>query len=222
VLPAAAAHVFVEDLDSLALGDDDAHHLFRVLRLRSGETVTAGDGAGSWRSCRVAANALEADSDVTVEPRPEPAITIAFGVPKAERPEWIVQKLTELGVDEIAPMATRHSVVHWDTDKAARNQLRLTDVARAAAMQSRRAWLPVVAPLRPFDEVVVMAGAALAHPGGPPPALERPVVLIGPEGGWAEEEIRAAPATVGLGPTNLRTETAAVAVAVRLCALREE
>jgi 16S rRNA (uracil1498-N3)-methyltransferase len=221
VLP-AAAHVFVDDLDALALRDDDEHHLFRSLRLRPGEAVTAGDGAGRWRLCRVAAGGgLEVAGDVTVEPPPAPAITIAFGIPKGDRPEWIVQKLTELGVDEIVPMTTRHTVVRWDGDKAERNLARLRDVARAAAMQSRRAWLPAVGGLGAFADVVGRAGVALAHPGGGPPALDRPVVMVGPEGGWAPEELEAAPAVVGLGPTTLRTETAALAAAVRLAALRE-
>lgn len=221
MLPATAAHVFVEDLDTLGLRADDEHHLFRALRLRPGEAVTAGDGAGRWRLCQVAGHALEAVAEVEVEPRPQPPIAICFGVPKADRPEWIVQKLTELGVDEIVPMTTRHTVVRWDDAKAARAAERLTEVARGAAMQSRRAWLPVVAPLTPFDEAVARPGAAVAHPGGIEPSLDRPVVLIGPEGGWADEELAAAPATVGLGPLNLRTETAAVAAGVRLCALRE-
>ena len=220
MLPAAAAHVFVDDLGSLALRDDDAHHLFRALRLRHGEAVTAGDGAGRWRLCQVADGALEATSDVVTDLAPEPAITIAFGVPKGDRPEWIVQKLTELGVDEIIPMTTRHTVVHWDEAKADRAAARLADVARAAAMQSRRAWLPRVRAPQPFAAVVQRPSVAVAHPGGAAPSLDRPVVLIGPEGGWSPEEIGAAPATVDLGPTNLRTETAAIAAAVRLCALR--
>ena len=220
MLPAAAAHVFVADLDSLALRDDDGHHLFRALRLRPGESVTAGDGAGRWRPCVVADGRIEVAGDVVVEPEPSPRITIAFGVPKGDRPELIVQKLTELGVDEIVPMTTRHTVVHWNGDKAQRAATRLAEVARGAAMQSRRAWLPQVRAPQAFADVVTRASAAVAHPGGDAPSLERPVVLIGPEGGWSAEELEAAPATVDLGPTNLRTETAAIAAAVRLCALR--
>jgi len=225
VLPAAAAHAFVADLDALALGADDEHHLFRVLRLRPGEAVTVGDGAGRWRSCRVAkgGGGLEAAGEITTEPRAEPSVAVAFGITKGERPEWVVQKLTELGVDEIVPMTTRHAVVKWDADKARRAHERLQDVARSAAMQARLAWLPVVRPMTAFADLLagdLGAGAALAHPGGGPVSLDRPTVLIGPEGGWSADELAVAPALVDLGPTNLRAETAAVAVGVRLCVLR--
>ncbi|TMK82626.1 MAG: RNA methyltransferase, partial [Actinobacteria bacterium] len=64
------------------------------------------------------------------------------------------------------------------------------------------------------------AGAALAEPDGDAPSLDRPLVLVGPEGGWTEEEASAPLARVGLGPTVLRAETAAVAAGTLLCALR--
>jgi 16S rRNA (uracil1498-N3)-methyltransferase len=204
------------------LAPDDEHHLFRSLRLRPGEAITVGDGNGRWRLCRVAAGGgLEVDGEVVDEPRPQPALTIAFALTKGDRPEWVVQKLSELGVDELIPMTTRHTVVKWDDKRAARSIDRLRSVARAAAMQARLAWLPTVTDVAAFETVLAdHSGAALAHPGGAAPALDRPVVLIGPEGGWAAEELAAAPATVDLGPTNLRADTAAVAAGVRLCAFR--
>ncbi len=64
------------------------------------------------------------------------------------------------------------------------------------------------------------AALGLAHPGGAAPSISRPILLIGPEGGWSPEERAAVPATVDLGPTNLRAETAAIAAAVRLTVLR--
>ena len=87
-------------------------------------------------------------------------------------------------------------------------------------MQSRRAWLPVVDAVTPFSAVAAEAGAALAHPGGGPPALDRPVVLVGPEGGWDERELATGLPLVGLGPSVLRAETAAVVAGALLCALR--
>ena len=87
-------------------------------------------------------------------------------------------------------------------------------------MQSRRAFLPVVEDVAAFADVVTRRGAALAAPGGRPPDLARTCLLVGPEGGWTDEELALAPARVALGPTVLRAETAAVAGAVLLAGLR--
>lgn len=87
-------------------------------------------------------------------------------------------------------------------------------------MQSRRSWLPVVEPVRTFDEVANRPDAVLAERNGTAPTLARPTVLIGPEGGWSERERAANTHTIGLGPTVLRAETAAIAAGVVLCALR--
>jgi 16S rRNA (uracil1498-N3)-methyltransferase len=224
VLPVAVAHVFVDDLDELALSAEDERHVFRSLRARPGEAITASDGAGRWRQCRVAtAGGLAVAGDIALEPRPMPAVTIGFAILKGERPEWVVQKLVELGVDEIVPMTTRHTVVKWTAERGERAVARLRDIARAAAMQSRLAWLPTVAAVTSVADLVARldrADLAFAHPGGEAPSLERPIVLIGPEGGWSDDELAAAPATVDLGPTNLRGDTAAIAAGVRLCALR--
>jgi 16S rRNA (uracil1498-N3)-methyltransferase len=87
-------------------------------------------------------------------------------------------------------------------------------------MQSRRAWLPVVEEPSTFAAAAARAGAALAVTDGDPPSLDRPVVLVGPEGGWDADELAAGLPTVGLGPNVLRSETAAVAAGTLLVALR--
>ncbi len=102
-------------------------------------------------------------------------------------------------------------------------------------MQSRRTLLPeVVGVLFLADVVADVAGlgdgsgvgngpgpgACLAEPGGDPPSLSRPVVLVGPEGGWAPEELALGLPAVDLGPSVLRTESAAVAAGLLLCSLR--
>jgi RsmE family RNA methyltransferase len=72
-------------------------------------------------------------------------LAVAFAPVKGEKPEVIVQKLTELGIDQIIPLApTRRSVVKWDDARAAKNEERLRKIAREAAMQSRRTWLPTI------------------------------------------------------------------------------
>jgi 16S rRNA (uracil1498-N3)-methyltransferase len=149
-------------------------------------------------------------------------VTVAFALTKGDRPEWVVQKLTEIGVDVIRPFVAAHSVVRWDADKASAHHARFERVAREAAMQSRRAWLPRVEPLASFGEAVAGVGpaAALAHPGGEPPKLDRPALLVGPEGGFSEDEVSCGLPAVGLGPTVLRAETAALAAGLALAWLR--
>lgn len=223
-----AGWVFVDDLEALELAPGDAHHLGRVLRLRAGEAVGASDGRGRWRACAVAAAGaqgvrLEAAGPVVAERAPHPPVTVGFSLVKGDRPELVVQKLTELGVDRILPLAAARSVVRWDPDRAARGVGRLRQVAREAAMQCRRPRLPEVAEVT----TVAAAAAALGGSGGlchqdgaERPSLRRPAVLVGPEGGWDEAELACGLPTVGLGPTTLRAETAAIAAAVLLCGLR--
>lgn len=220
---AAAAHAFVADLDAPVLEASDRRHLERALRLRVGEAVTVSDGAGRWRLCRFGPE-LELDGPIEAVTRPSPTLTVGFSPVKGTGPtgrsEWVVGKLTELGVDRIVPFVADRSVLRWDGPRALRHGERLVNAARQAAMQSRRCWLPEVAALAPFDDVAVVGGAALADPGGPPATLEHTVVLVGPEGGWSPAERDRGLPRVGLGDNVLRAETAAMAVAVLLGALR--
>jgi 16S rRNA (uracil1498-N3)-methyltransferase len=220
----SAAHVFVESLDAPVLAPDDLHHLVKVLRLREGEVVSVSDGAGGWRLCRlVAAGELAIDGEKSFEPAPSPPVTIGFAIPKGERPEWIVQKLTEIGVDRVLLLHAAHSVVRWAPDRAARNLERLRRVAREAAMQCRRVRLvELVGPLAVDAPLVAGDGVAVAEPGGHRINLSRPTVLIGPEGGWAPGELEHGGATVSLGSTILRVETAALVAATLLVDLREQ
>jgi 16S rRNA (uracil1498-N3)-methyltransferase len=227
----AAAHVFVDSVDAPVLDEVDRHHLDRVLRLRPGQSVSVSDGAGSWRLCAyTGAGRVDPVADVAFEPRVEPAITVGFALTKGDKPEWAVQKLTEVGVDVVAPLLSARSVVRWEPDKAARNSERLGRVAREAAMQSRRVWLPEVRPVVPFAEAVAGAGAvaggvaaappALAEPGGGALSLDHPTVFVGPEGGWSGEELDLGLANVSVGSTILRAETATLAVGIVLTAVR--
>src|ERR1035441_3748444 len=237
VLMAAAAMVFVPDLGAPVLDAESAHHLLDVLRLRAGQSVVASDGMGSWVPCRVTPAAAKGDARrwdlssilelagaVTVTASVRPRLTVAFAPVKGDRPEWVVQKLTELGVDRIVPILTARSVVRWEGERATKSVERLRRVAREAATQSRRAWLPEVATVSTLGSLASLTGrpTTLACPGGGPPHLGRPVVAIGPEGGWDRAELEAGFDTVGLGSTILRAETAAVAAGTLLCALRQQ
>jgi len=223
-----AAWVFVDDLEELDLAAGDARHLGVVLRLRPGEAVGVSDGVGRWRACQVAAVdrstvRLEAVGRVVTEPEPQPRVTVGFSLVKGDRPELVVQKLTEIGVDRIVPLAAARSVVRWDPERSARGVARLRQVAREAAMQCRRPRLPEVTDVTS----VTAAAATLAGVGGlceqdgaANPSLGQPGLLIGPEGGWDEAEVACGLPLVGLGPTTLRAETAAISAAVLLCGLR--
>jgi 16S rRNA (uracil1498-N3)-methyltransferase len=229
----AAAHAFVDpdqlDAPSLTVGDADRHHLDRVLRLRPGQPVVASDGAGRWRACQWAPGGrLDPTGPVLTEPAPEPAVVVGFAVLQGDRSDWVVQKLTELGVDRLLPFVAERSVVRWDagSERALRQADRWRRVAREAAMQSRQVRLPAVEEVRALPELVADLGAApgpspaLAEAGGARPGLDRPLVLIGPEGGWSSAELALGLPGVDLGPSVLRAETAAIAAGVLLCGLR--
>jgi 16S rRNA (uracil1498-N3)-methyltransferase len=219
----AQAHAFVDDLAAPRLAPDDHHHLARVLRLRPGSDVTVGDGEGRWRPGRLTTDAtVEPTGGVVRDPRPEPEITIAFALVKGERPELAVQKLTEVGVDRIVPFVAERSVVRWDGAKAERHRERLSGIARQAAMQCRRTWLPRVDDVGGFDDVAALPGATLADRDGDPPTLARPAVLVGPEGGWSPGERAAGLPSTRVGINVLRAETASITAGTLLVALRGE
>ena len=215
-----APHIFVDDLDALELDATDDHHL-RVLRIKTGAAVVACDGHGAWRLCRRTATAIEADGPPTAVERPAPEIAIAFALTKGDKPEFVVQKLTELGVDRISPFFAERSVVRWDDERARRNLDRLRRVAREASMQSRRITLPVITDVTSVASIGAQ-GFVRADRGGSPLSLACPSVAIGPEGGWSEDECRAWPGTVALAATVLRAETAAIAAAAVLTAQRDQ
>lgn len=235
----AVAHVFVDrsfddSSDSLSapqLADDDTHHLTRVLRLAPGADITVGDGRGRWRHCRLLASGeIEPVGEIIDDPRPTPELTVAFALVKGDRPDLVVRKLTEIGVDRIVPFVAERSVVHWETSKVHAKLQRLSDIARQAAMQCRRSFLPAigmaaVADVPPhslpgFADVAALDNAAVADPLGGPPGLNASTILVGPEGGWSPLERRVGLPRVRLGSHVLRTETAATVAGALLVALR--
>jgi 16S rRNA (uracil1498-N3)-methyltransferase len=214
--------VLVEDLTDPELDRDAAHHLTRVLRLRAGAEVCAADGAGGWRSCRFdGSGGLEPDADVQHVPAPTYPVTVGFALVKGAKPELVVQKLTELGVDRIVVFAARRSVVRWDDERSARHFERLGRVAVEACAQSRRLWLPEVVPGSLDD--LLDEGAVAADAGGRALRATDRTVLIGPEGGWDDDELSrggGSPERVSLGEHVLRAETAAITAGALLTALR--
>jgi 16S rRNA (uracil1498-N3)-methyltransferase len=218
-LGAGEAHAFVADLDRPELLPEDRHHLERVLRLRTDAPITISDGKGAWRWAAFGPT-LAVQGEIALVPLPEPAVTVGFALLKGERPELVVQKLTEIGVDRIVPVRADRCVVHWDGERAERHLARLQRVAREAAMQCRRAWLPEIRPVATTRRLAAEPGAVLADASGDAPDLSHPLVLVGPEGGWSDAERELAVPRVALGPHVLRAETAAIVAGSLLVARR--
>lgn len=212
--------IFVDDLEFPILDPADEHHFARVRRIAPGDLITIADGSGAWCVARFGPTP-EPVEPIRLEPRPVQEIAVGFAPVKGERPEWVVQKLTELGVDTIIPLRTDRSIVRWDEARAEKQLAKWRVIAREAAMQSRRVRLPVIAGLSglpPRNEI----GSVLADPDGRPlDAVRDHTVLIGPEGGWSTEERRDRELCALPGGI-LRAETAALVAAALLIAGRPD
>jgi 16S rRNA (uracil1498-N3)-methyltransferase len=239
----AVALVFVEDLERPQLTEADAHHLVEVLRVSPNESIAASDGGGAYRMCtlggtedlaaatgrsrrkgrsRARASSLRTVGPVKSEPAPVERVTVGFAIPKGDRAEWIVQKLTELGVDVIVPLLTDRTVVRLEADDLLRRGERYRRVGREAAAQCRRVRLPeIFDPTKlstlPMD---LATAAVLAEPGARPIPSGTTAILVGPEGGWSDAELARGFDTVEIAEHVLRAETAAVTSAVLLTAAR--
>lgn len=217
----SSTHVLVGDpaelaTSSLVVDRDVEHHLTRVLRLASGESVTATDGAGGWRCYSAVVESgsivLEATSDLRHAEPAQRRLTIATAIPKGDRVDWLVQKCTELGVDRIVFLHADRSVVRWKPARATKQLDRLQRIADEALRQCRRVWRVDVD--GPVDALTVLPGAVVAEPGGRALTSADSVIAIGPEGGWSDDELRAAAGRIDLGPRILRTETAAISATI--------
>lgn len=228
-------HVEAVRVGTVPLSADQAHHVRAVLRLAAGTVVVVFDDAGN-----VAAGPLDfAGEGATVRvDAVVPAgtgglsIVVAAAVPKGDRADWMVEKLSEVGVARFVPVAAGRSVV-LPTGRGKHD--RWERIATEAAKQCRRAGVMRVDPLTPVAAVVAAvargwylstapdATPAAAATSGLPPAGEV-TLLIGPEGGWTDAEVAAfaAAGLVGVKLTNtvLRTETAAVLAAGWVAAWR--
>ncbi|WEG10371.1 16S rRNA (uracil(1498)-N(3))-methyltransferase [Microbacterium horticulturae] len=227
----AAADARVDD--RVALTGAEAHHAAVVRRVREGERITLGDGRGAWLTAECES---VGPKEVVVRviareevPAPTPRLVLVQALAKGDRDELAVQAATELGVDEIVPWQAARSVSRWEGAKKAKGRARWQAIAREAAKQAHRAWIPEVAEVATTRELVGRAAASrlvVLEPTGAERvsgldvAGSRDVVLIvGPEGGIAPDELAGfsdAGATIAvLGDTVLRTSTAGpAAVAV--------
>lgn len=210
------------------LDADDSAHLVKVRRAQPGDRLHVSDGVGTvWDSV-----VESVDGSVTVELKdrtyisaPIPRMTIFQAVAKADKNEQIVQKLVEVGVDEVVMFTAERSIPRWDTAKVAKMAERLAAVAREAAKQSRRPWLPTVRRPVSFREALrlIPDRSFIAQAGAPAMRALEPIpsaigLIVGPEGGLTDTEAEAfrdaGAIAVGLGSGILRAETAGLVLAV--------
>ncbi len=210
-------------IERVTLPTEAHHHCARVLRLRAGDPITLTDGHGRWVSASLSPSFGESGEATLASPirivSGQPDIGVAFSLTKGDKPETVVQKLTELGVARIIPVRSLRSVVKWDHDKAERNTARLVLIARSALEQSRGVWLPVIEPAVTVAELSQRPGVVRADRGGRPLRPGDAIVAIGPEGGWDSSERELIPDAVGLPGSVLRAETAAIVAGALLVGL---
>jgi 16S rRNA (uracil1498-N3)-methyltransferase len=216
--------------DIAVVDGDEGFHAATVRRIRPGEALVISDGEGALADCVVEhADKRSLTVRVTARrtaPRPTPAVTVIQAIPKSERSELAVELATEAGADAIIAWQADRCVARWDGDRAAKGLRRWRAVARSAARQSRRPWIPAVdGPLSTRELCGYLAGhrdavVLVLHESAQRPVhdvtlagADAIIVVVGPEGGISDSELDAlttagAVATV-LGPTVLRTSTAA-------------
>lgn len=202
---------------------------------RLGEIITVQDEMGRHfrgRVLRISESGCDVRLFEVLRKRMESPLDILLlqSLPDKERMEWIIQKATELGVSRIVPFFTKRSITLEEREKRQRKAHRWPIVVQKAAKQCRRAEMPVIEPYTDFQNALSYANGydikiilwEKEREQGLNSILSKDVrpnricVLIGPEGGFTETEIRMAGAngflSIGLGPRILRTETATIAI----------
>lgn len=229
-----------ENLDNagnnIIITGDDVNHIKNVLRLKCGDMITVSDGDGTDYTCRI--SVIDADmvtagiEDVCKNASELPVkITLFQGMPKSDKLELIIQKAVELGAAEIVPVLTKRAVVKIDEKKAAKKTERYNMIAMSAAKQSGRGIVPEVREFMTFKQALNYAKDLdmniIPYEEAEGMEYSRQVIgeihskkslgiFIGPEGGFAKEEVEQAVAMgakcITLGNRILRTETAGMAV----------
>ena len=218
-----------------SLDENAASHL-RVLRLQVGESVTLFDGSGGEFAASIAAIGKR-DASVNliahhaIERESMLDITLVQALATGDKMDWIIQKATELGVTTIEPIQTLRATARLNAERAEKRALHWQGVATAACEQCGRNRVPVVQPLLDFPAWLKRkphANSFILHPEANADWLtavravagQAVALLIGPEGGFAPEEVaaalRAGVQPVRFGPRVLRTETAGMAALAAL------
>lgn len=219
--------------DTIRVIGSDVNHMKNVLRMKPGERVRISNQSGRDFLCSVE-SLSENEIRLHIEQKDIPGtelpakIYLFQGIPKGERMETVIEKTVELGVYEIIPVAMKYCVVKLDEKKAGKKVARWQEIARSAAKQSKRSIIPRIHPVMSFDEAAAYAKAcdvrlvpyeneegmtATARAFEGLSGAETISVFIGPEGGFAEEEIHALRGdsqVISLGRRILRTDTASI------------
>lgn len=214
----------------IALEESDARHCAAVLRHKAGDQIWCSDGQGNQWKLEIDAINKNKVEGIIIEHRSsvriQPFVHLAIGIAKhQDRWEWLIEKLTEFGINRITPIVTRH------TERKNINEDRLRKIMVAAMKQSNQAWLPQLDPVCHFETFIAQTHAPMLiahndeHISNSLRELEWPIhgdtcALIGPEGGFSNEEVEHALAKGAkawfLGETRLRLETAAIGAAALL------
>ncbi|MDA9718567.1 16S rRNA (uracil(1498)-N(3))-methyltransferase [Planctomycetaceae bacterium] len=214
--------------DTARLEGDEARHLARVMRAKTGDTVELFDGQGtSWTATVKAIQrnhvSLRLDQKQSETISNKPIITLAVALPKGDRQKWLIEKITELGTDSLVPLTTTRSVAEPTAAAISRLQ---RGVIESCKQSGRNRLLEITQP-QSLHNLLTTSSASLrilACPDGTPmqSILLKPIdnilIAIGPEGGFTDEEIRTANGSgftrMSLCQNILRIETAAIAAAV--------
>src|SRR3984885_11366597 len=211
---------------------DDGFHAATVRRIRRGEQLVLGDGSGGLAHCVVEQTGRDGLRARVVErwqvPSVQPPVTVIQALPKSERSELGIELATEAGADSLVAWQAARCVARWEGARADKGLRRWRAVARAAAQQSRRAYIPSVDGVlstaaltqRIVDEVASGGTVLALHESADGPLTDLHLaqaksvtVVVGPEGGIAPDELAgfaaAGAIAVRLGPTGLRTPTPA-------------
>jgi 16S rRNA (uracil1498-N3)-methyltransferase len=217
----------------LAIVDGDAgFHAATVRRIRRGETLILSDGTGGLARCAVEESGRDGLQARVVDrwqtPPVQPPVTVVQALPKTERSELAIELATEAGADSFVAWRAARCVARWEGARAEKGLRRWRAVARAAAQQSRRAHIPSVDGVlstemltqRISDAVASGAMVLALHESASGrltdlalPQAKSVMLVVGPEGGISRDELlaltEAGAVAVRLGPTVLRTSTAA-------------
>jgi 16S rRNA (uracil1498-N3)-methyltransferase len=228
-------------IGELAVVDgDEGFHAANVRRIRPGEELDLGDGLGTVAHCvvedvakaRLTAKLL----DRQTVPLPSPSVTVVQALPKSDRSELAIELATEAGADAFVAWQASRCVARWESSaKVDKGLRRWRAAARSAARQSRRPYIPSVSGVLSTAELVervsdssvttlvLHESATVKLPELPVAQVDSLLLIVGPEGGIADDEVAAlagAGATaVQLGPSVLRTSTAAAVALGALGAL---
>lgn len=221
---------------TINLSKDETHHLTRVLRLKPGDEAFVFDGCGREYRCAFLTMKdnraqLEIKETLSDEVESPIHITLAQAIAKGEKFDLAIQKATELGVSRIAPLVTERADVKLSDERSEKRLERWRRISLESLKQSGRRRLAEIKPPVAFkDFLESQTGGSLlifSERGGVSIATalseandkKNVTAIVGPEGGWSDDELKLARAlgarSVTLGPRILRTETAAI-VAVAL------